>query len=142
MAAMISLELLFFCLVAAGVYLLIVSLLLDFVERRMKLAAALPEQLVEKGSAAVTLANFVLELLFYVVIPTVIYSFFYYVLPFYGVRAGMATALLVFLLGAAPAMMGLSIRVKLPMPYMLYQLFAGLIKLLGSLAIIAYIYTL
>ena len=139
---MISLELLFTCLVAAGVYLLIVSLLLDFVERRLKLAAALPEQLVEKGSATVTLANFVLELLFYVTIPTIIYSFFYYVLPFYGVRAGLATALCAFLIGAAPAVMGLSIRVKLPMPYVLYQLFAGLIKLLGSLAIIGYIYTL
>ena len=139
---MISVELLFTCLIASGVYLLLVSLLLDFVERRLKLAAALPEQLVEKGSAAVTLANFVLELLFYVVIPTIIYSFFYYVLPFYGVRAGLATALFAFLLGAAPAVMGLSIRVKLPMPYVLYQLFAGLIKLLGSLAIIGYIYTL
>ena len=139
---MISVELLFSCLVAAGVYLLLVSLLLDFVERRLKLAAALPKQLVEKGSAVVTLANFVLELLFYVVIPTVIYSFFYYVLPFYGVRAGLATALFAFLIGAAPAVMGLSIRVKLPMPYVLYQLFAGLVKLLGSLAIIAYIYTL
>lgn len=139
---MISVELLLSCLVAAGVYLLLVSLLLDFVERRLKLAATLPQQLVEKGSAAVTLANFVLELLFYVVIPTVIYSFFYYVLPFYGVRAGLATALFAFLLGAAPAMMGLSIRLKLPMPYMLYQLLAGLIKLLGSLAIIGYIYTL
>ena len=139
---MISVELLLSCLVAAGVYLLLISLLLDFVERRLKLAATLPQQLVEKGSAAVTLANFVLELLFYVVIPTVIYSFFYYVLPFYGVRAGLATALFAFLLGAAPAMMGLSIRLKLPMPYMLYQLLAGLIKLLGSLAIIGYIYTL
>jgi len=139
---MISVELLFTCLIASGVYLLLVSLLLDFVERRLKLAAALPEQLVEKGSAAVTLANFVLELLFYVVIPTIIYSFFYYVLPFYGVRAGLATALFAFLLGAAPAVMGLSVRVKLPMPYVLYQLFAGLIKLLGSLAIIGYIYTL
>jgi hypothetical protein len=142
MAAMISLELLFSCLVAAGVYLFVVSLVLDFVERRLKLAAALPQQLVEKGSAAVTLANFVLELLFYVVIPTVVYSFFYYVLPFYGVRAGLASALFAFLLGSAPAVMGLSIRVKLPMPYVLYQLFAGLIKLLGSLAIIGYIYTL
>lgn len=139
---MISVELMFYSLIAAGVYLLIVSLLLDIVERRLKLAAALPEQMVEKGSATVTLANFVLELLFYVAIPTIIYSFFYYVLPFYGVRAGLASALFAFLLGAAPAMMGLSIKVKLPMPYVLYQLLAGLIKLLGSLAIIGYIYTL
>jgi len=139
---MISVELMFSCLIAAGVYLLIVSLLLDFVERRLKLTAALPAQLVEKGCATVTLANFVLELLFYVAIPTIIYSFFYYVMPFYGVRAGLASALFAFLLGAAPAVMGLSIRVKLPMPYVLYQLFAGLVKLLGSLAIIGYIYTL
>jgi hypothetical protein len=142
MAAMIPLELLFTCLVAAGLYLLIVSLLLDLVERRLRLTAALPEHLVEKGGATVTLANFVLELLFYVVIPTIIYSFFYYVFPFYGVRAGLAAALFAFMLGAAPAVMGLSLRVKLPVPYLLYQLFAGLLKLLGSLAIIAYIHTL
>jgi len=139
---MISLELMFFCLVAAGVYLLIISFLLDLVERRLKLTGALPQQLVEKSGVTVTLANFVLEVLFYVVIPTIIYSFFYYLLPFYGVRAGLATALFAFLLGVAPSIMGLSIRVKLPMPYMLYQLFAGLVKLLGCLAIIGYIYTL
>ena len=139
---MISLELMFFCLVAAGVYLLIISFLLDLVEHRLKLTGALPQQLVEKSGVTVTLANFVLEVLFYVVIPTIIYSFFYYLLPFYGVRAGLATALFAFLLGVAPSIMGLSIRVKLPMPYMLYQLFAGLVKLLGCLAIIGYIYTL
>lgn len=139
---MISFYLLLYSFLVAGAYLLVISLLLDFVERRMKLTAALPDQMLEKSGPAVTASNFVLEVLFYVIIPTIIYGFFYYLLPFYGVRAGLATALFTFLLGAAPAVMGLSLRVKLPMPYVMYQLFSVLIKLLGSLAIIGYLYTL
>jgi hypothetical protein len=139
---MISLELMVYCLLAAGVYLLIISLLLDFVERRLKLTAALPDHLVESIGLSFTLANFILELLFYVAIPTIVYTFFYYLLPFYGVRAGMATGLFAFVLGAVPALMGLAVRIKLPLPYVLYVLLAILLKLLGCLGIIGYLYTL
>jgi hypothetical protein len=142
MAVMISLELMIYCLLAAGAYLLIISLLLDFVERRLKLTATLPDKLVESTGLSFTLANFILELLFYVAIPTIVYTFFYYLLPFYGVRAGMATGLFAFVLGSVPALMGLAVRIKLPMPYVLYVLLAILLKLIGCLGIIGYLYTL
>ena len=99
---MISMSLMLYCIVCAGTYLLLLSLLLDFVERRMKLTAALPAELLEATGVTWTFANFLMELLFYVAIPTIIYSFFYYLLPFYGVRAGLALGLFAFALGAAP----------------------------------------
>lgn len=139
---MISLALMLYCILCAGVYLLVVSLLLDLAERRLKLSAALPKELIESTGLTWTFANFLMEVLFFVAIPTIIYSFFYYLLPFYGVRAGLASGLFAFALGAAPAMLGLAVRVKLPMPYMLYILFSVLLKLIGCLAIIGYLYTL
>lgn len=139
---MLSLELLSYGLLASGAYLLVISLILDFVERRLKLTAALPKEMVEATGLSFTFVNFLMELLFYVAIPTIVYGFFYYLLPFYGVRAGLASGLFAFVIGTAPAMMGLAVRVKLPMPYLMFILFASLLKLLGCLGIIGYLYTL
>ncbi len=139
---MISFKLMFYCVLCTGAYLLVLSLILDFLERKMKLTAALPQELIDSGGVSWTLANFIMEVLFYVAIPTIVYSFFYYLLPFYGVRAGLASGLFAFALGAAPAMMGLSVRIKLPMPYVLFVLFSILLKLIGCLAIIGYLYAL
>jgi len=139
---MISFELLLYCVLAAGAYLLSMSLLLDWLERKLKLSSGLPEEMVETTGVSWTLTNFTMELLFYVAIPMIVYSFFYYLLPFYGVRAGIASALFAFGLGAVPAMIGLAVRIKLPMPYLMYILFSILLKLIGCLAIIGYLYTL
>lgn len=139
---MVSFGLMLYCVLWAGAYLLVLSLLLDFVERKLKLSAALPEAMIESTGLTWTFTNFLMEVLFYVAIPTIVYSFFYYLLPFYGVRAGLSAGLFAFGLGAVPALMGLAVRVKLPMPYMLYILFSILLKLVGCLAIIGYLYTL
>lgn len=139
---MISFELMLYCVLMSGAYLLSISFLLDWLERKLKLSSGLPEEIVETTGVGWTLANFTMELLFYVAIPTIVYSFFYYLLPFYGVRAGIASALFAFGLGAVPALIGLAVRVKLPMPYLMYLLFSVLLKLIGSLAIIGFLYTL
>jgi hypothetical protein len=70
------------------------------------------------------------------------YSFFYFLIPLSGVRAGMAAALMAFGLGAVPTVMSISLRLRLPAPYLLYILLSVLIKLAGSLTIIAYLYSL
>jgi hypothetical protein len=142
MAQMISIELLLYSVLGAGAYLLVISLILDYLERKMKLTSGIPGELVERTSLVWTLTNFMMEVLFFVAIPTIVYGFFYSLLPFYGVRAGLASGLFAFVLGAAPALMGLSVRVKLPMPYLLWILLSILLKLLGCLAIIGYLYTL
>ncbi len=139
---MISLDLLLYSLVMAGVYLLVISLVLDFVERRMKLTSTLPSHLVESGGVGWTLFNFAMEALFYVVIPTFIYSFFYVVIPFTGVKAGLSAAVFAFVVGATPVVMGLSVRVKLPTAYLMWMLLSVLVKLGGCLGIIGYLYGL
>lgn len=139
---MISIDLLLYCVVAAGIYLLAISLILDRIERKLSLSAGIPGELVEKSGFTVTFMNFLMEAIFYIAIPTVGYSFFYVILPLSGIRAGLAGALFAFVLGAAPIVMRLSVRVKLPMPYLLFLLFSQLLKLAGTLAIIGYLYSL
>jgi hypothetical protein len=98
--------------------------------------------MVEKITVGWWILLLLMEFLFYVTIPTVSYSFFYLVVPFSGIRAGLAATLFAFVLGAVPIAMGLSVRVKLPMPYLMFMLLGYLLKLGGALAIIGYLYTL
>jgi len=139
---MVAWQLIAYCVAAAGGYLLALSFLLDFIARRLKLTASLPPELVEPGDFVLTLANFIMELLFFVAIPTLSYSFFFFVIPLSGVRAGLAAALLGFGVGAVPTVITLALRIKLPAPYILYILLSVLLKLGGCLAIIGYLYSL
>lgn len=139
---MISRELLIWCLGCGSAYLLGLSLLLDLAEKRLRLTEGIPAELVEGAGCAFFGMNFVMEALFYVAIPSTAYAFFYQLLPISGVRAGLAGALFAFVLGAAPLAMRLSVRLKLPMPYILFLLVSHLLKLGGSLAIIGYLYSL
>lgn len=138
----ISAKLISYCLVAGAAYLALVSLVLEYAGRRLGLLRRVPGELLEESSAGWFVLGYVMEFLFFVAIPTTGYSFFYVVLPFYSIRAGMAAALFAFTLGATPVVMGLSIRFKLPMPYLLYSLLSYLLKIGGSMIIISYLYAL
>ncbi len=131
-----------YCLVSGGVYLLVATLILEFISKKMKLLNGLPSAIIEEGGGVWLVLFFIMEFLFFVTIPTVSYSFFYLIVPFSGVKAGMAATLFAFTLGAVPVVMSLSVRLKLPMQYLLFLLLGYLVKLGGSLAIIAYLYTL
>ncbi len=139
---MVSFELLMYCAVIGGIYLLVISLLFDFLERRLKLTAGIPKEMLEEEGCLWTGMNFFMEVLFYVIIPSVAYSFFYLILPLSGAKAGLGAALFAFILGAAPVGMRLSVRIKLPMSYILFIMLSHIVKLGGSLAIIAHLYTL
>lgn len=139
---MINYTLIGYCILAAGGYLLVISLLLDFIERRLRLTEGIPEEILESSDLGATITNFIMEVLFYVIIPALGYSFFYLIIPLWGIRAGMAATLFAFMLGAAPTIMSMSVRVKMPITYLLFFLLAFIIKLGGSLAIIAYLYSL
>jgi hypothetical protein len=141
-AVMISHELVFYCLVSAAAYLLVVSAALNWSEKKAGLMRGVPKELVEETGLAWFVINYIMELLFYVVIPTIAYGFFYMVIPLSGIRAGMAATLVSFALGAVPILMSLSVRIKLPMSYLLFVLLSFLIKLGGSLILIGYIYAL
>ena len=135
---MISYNLMFYCFAVSGIYLLVMSIVLSLVEVSLKLNRGLPKELVEESNLAWFIMNFVMEFLFYVVIPTIIFSFFYVVVPLSGIKAGLAAAVLAFLLGATPVLMGLSVKIKLPMPLVLFGLLSHLIKLGGAMALIGY----
>jgi len=49
---------------------------------------------------------------------------------------------LAFTFGAVPLVMGISVRLKLPMTYLLFNLLGYFLKLSGAVLIIAYIYNL
>jgi hypothetical protein len=139
---MVSINLLMWCIGVGCVYLLLMSLLTDWLEKKLKVTHGIPQELIESGGCVFFIMNFVMETLFYIVIPAIGYGFFYMVLPFTGTRAGFAAALFAFVLGAAPLAMRLSVRLKLPMPYVLFLLSTHLLKLAGALAIIGYLYAL
>lgn len=98
--------------------------------------------MIETESSAWSLLAFLSELIFYVVIPSIGFGVFYAILPFSGVRAGLAGTLFAFVLGAVPVFMRLSMRLRLPMPYILFQLLGHAVKLGGTLGLIGYLYSL
>ena len=131
-----------YCLVSGGIYLLIATLILELMSKKMKLLGGVPSEIIEEAGGVWLVLFFIMEFLFFVAIPTISYSFFYLIVPFSGIKAGMAATLFAFTLGAVPLVMSLSVRLKLPMQYLLFLLLGYLIKIGGSLAIIAYLYTL
>ncbi len=139
---MVSFELLLWCVVLGAGYLLGISLLLDWLERKLKVTDGIPREMIESEGWIWTFMNFFMESLFYVVIPAIAFSFFYVILPVAGAKGGIGAALFAFVLGGAPLGMRLSVRVKLPMPYLLFTLLGHLVKLAGTLAIIGYLYSL
>lgn len=139
---MLSTELMIYSLVSGGVYLLLVSILLNFIGKIFKIEQGIPESMIEKTNTAWFFMIFVAEFLFFVTIPTVGYSFIYLVLPFEGVRPAMTAALFAFALGTAPMVMGISLKLRLPMSYLVFLLFSYFVKLMGCFIIIGYLYHL
>ncbi|MBU8932508.1 MAG: hypothetical protein KOO62_00735 [candidate division Zixibacteria bacterium] len=139
---MISYPLMAWCFGVAGAYLLVLSVLWHWLENILNITRGVPDDLLEPTGPGLYVVNFLTEFAFFVAVPTMAYSFLYVVLPFDGIRAAVAVALLVFTLGAVPTLMGLTVRLKLSMPYLLFFLFGYFLKLAGSLIIIGYIYLL
>ncbi|UCE24658.1 MAG: hypothetical protein JSU74_00990 [Candidatus Zixiibacteriota bacterium] len=139
---MISTTQMLYCLVAGGIYLLLVTVFLEFISRKLKFLEGMPPSILEESGGIWLILFFIMEFLFFVAIPTVTYSFFYLIVPFYGIRAGLAATLFAFTLGAVPIIMCLTVRLKLPMPYLLFVLLGYLVKLGGSMTVIGYLYTL
>ncbi len=139
---MISMELIAYCMVCGGIYLVVATVVLDMLGRLLNVSQGMPDELMESVNLGWYLLNYVMELLFFVAVPTLAYSFFAVILPLTGIRIGLAFALAAIALGAAPAIIGLSVRLKLPMPFLLYYLLGLSLKLAGPLAIIGYLYSL
>ena len=139
---MINQRLLLTALLWGGAALFIFELIWYQIERRLKLLKHLPGQIVEETGPGFFVSKFVMQLAFLVVVPTVAYSWFYVLVPFYGVRAGIALAILVFVLGIVPFAVTVLMRIKLPLSFMLFQMAGFLLKLIIVYGIIAYLYIL
>ena len=139
---MISTKLLLYCILSGSVYLLIMSLFLEMVSKKLNAFRGMPPELIESTGGFWFLLNYSMELLLYVVIPTIAYSYFYILLPLSGIRTGVAGALFAFTLGAVPALVALLVRTRLPILLFSYLLLGVLLKLGGVMIIIGYLYQL
>ncbi len=102
----------------------------------------MPAEFIESGGALWFTMNYTMELLLYVLIPSIAYSYFYILLPLSGIRTALAGALFAFTLGAVPALTSLLNRSQLPVLAFAYLLLTILLKLTGALLIIGYLYQL
>ncbi len=139
---MLSGGLLWYCFVIGGAALLVTTLIVIGLGQLLKVRRNLSAELAETMSFAWRTMTFIMEFLFFVAVPTLAYSVFAVILPLEGIRVGLAMALVGFGLGAMPAVVGLSMRLKLPMNYLLFFLFGILLKLVACLAVIGYLYSL
>ena len=108
MALVLHSSLLIACLIIAGIYLLAVSLILYLVEKKMKLASQIPDEMKENFTFGWFVVNFIMEFMFIAAIPAMAFGFFYVILPLDAIRAGMAVALTALILGAVTFVMGIT----------------------------------
>lgn len=142
MAEMISYQIILYCFLLTGAYLVGISLLLQWVGLKLRVWEGIPPNCREEFTVGWFGVNLLMEFLFYGVVPTFAYSFFYLIFPLTGIRTALGGVLVAFTLGAVPSIIGLSTRVRLPMPMLLFGLLSQLLKLGGSLVIIGYLYSL
>lgn len=139
---MISLPQMLYTLLWAGLALLIFESLWYVLENRLNLLGKLPAELVEPPNLSLLISRYIMQFAFLVVAPTIIYGWVYILLPFYGVRAGIASALILFVMGAVPFSVIIMSRIKLPLSFILFQLAGHLLRLILVFGIISYIYIL
>jgi hypothetical protein len=135
-------ELIVYSLIAGAVWVLIISFLYERIARSPIFASGLPESLVEKTDISLFFLQYLIDLLFYVAIPTLGYGFFAIIFPLAGVRPALAAALALFAIGMLPMTISLTSRIKLQLPFLLLYLFANFLKMAGTLAIIGWLFSL
>ncbi len=131
-----------YCLVCGGAYLLLVDLIWNRLESFIPTFKNFPNELVEQKNFGWFLSSLIIEFIFFVLMPAVIYDRFYTVLPFSGIRGGISIGLFLFLFGMVPLSILILFRIKIPAVYMLYKMTGMLIRIVGTLAIIGYLYSL
>ncbi len=137
-----SFKLLMFCSICGGVYLVIVDLIWSRFESLIPTFRNFPKELVEPKNFGWFTSSLIIEFIFFVLMPAVVYDRFYTVMPFSGIRGGVAIALFLFMFGMVPLAILLMFRIRIPAVYMLYKMLGMLIRVVGALAIIGYLYSL
>lgn len=135
-------KLLTYCLISGATYLLIIDLIWSKLETFVPTLENFPKDLIDPKSLSWFVYSFIIEFVFFVLMPSVIYNWFYAVMPVSGVRGGAAVGLLIFLFGMVPFAVLLLFRIRIPVVYLLYQLLGLFIKIVGAMIIIGYLYSL
>jgi hypothetical protein len=138
----VSFELLAYCFIAGGVFIFLFDILWNRLEKYLPTLRHFPCELIEPKDLGAFISTFIIEFIFFVLMPAAAYGMFYTSIPFYGIRGGLAVGIYVVLLGIAPYSMLIIFKVKIPALFMLYQLLGVIIKIFGSMAIIGYLYSL
>ena len=138
----VSFELLGYCLLFGGIYLLLIGLIWNRFEKFVPVLTNFPTTLLEPKGVGWFVSSFIIEFIFFVLIPTVVYGWFYTIIPFSGVRGGGVVAFFIFLIGMVPLSLLILFRIRIPVVYLLFQLLGIFLKLVGSLFIIGYLYSL
>ena len=138
----VSFKLLGFCIVVGAVYLIAINLIWNKLEKFVPTLKGFPRDLVEDRNPAWFVSNFIIEFIFFVLLPAIIYGWFYTVLPFSGLRGGISVGLYLFLFGIIPVATIIMFRIKIPAVYFLYLLVGTFFKVIGLMAIIGYLYSL
>jgi len=137
-----SFKLLVYCLLFGGIYLLIIDIIWGKLEKIVPTLGTFPRDLVEEKNFAWYFYNFIVEFIFFVMMPAVIYDRFYAIMPFSGIRGGIAVGLFLFVFGMVPFAILHIFRIKLPAVYLLYNLLGMMLRIIGTLTIIGYLYSL
>jgi len=138
----VNFELLMWCIVIGGVYLLLTDFIWNIFERIVPTLQNFPKELIDSKGVTWFVCNYIVEFIFFVLLPAVIYGWFYAIIPFSGIRGGLALALLILVFGMVPLSILISFRIRLPVVFILFQLTGMLIKICGALGIIGYLYSL
>ncbi len=139
---MISFQLLLTTLFWAGLALLLFEIVWYKLETKLSLLKNMPAELLEETGLGYFISKYIMQLAFLVAVPSVAYSWFYVLIPFYGVRAGVGMAVFIFVLGLVPFSVSVLMRIKLPLAFVLFQMAGHLIRTIIVYGIIAYIYIL
>ena len=133
------------CLASGALYLLLIELALGKLEKylaRVGLWENYPTELIRAIGPGARGWNLLTQFVLFTLVPTLTYAWFYLLLPFEGVRSGVAVGLWSVALGAAPLAILLGTRLRLPYPALAFIVLGQLIKLCGSLAIIGFLFSL
>ncbi len=138
----VSFKLLGFCVVIGAVYLILLNFIWNRLEKYVPVLKGFPQEQIEDRTLAWFVSNFIIEFIFFVLLPAIVYGWFYTIMPFSGLRGGLSVGLYLFLFGIVPVTTIIMFRIKIPAVYFLFLLVGMFFKVIGAMAIIGYLYSL
>lgn len=129
-------KILIYTFLLAAIPLVVVTILQMIFEKVSKIMRHIPENQKEERGFSLYLLQFLSDLFFFVIIPSIIYYWIYPVMPFSGFKAGVAIGIGAYILGSLPFATSLSLRIKVPAVVIVSNLFFNLLKLSCTIGII------